>query len=67
MHHQFHNNGPKDMSHWWFHPDERELKQDPGAAMVGGPLRFLTPVLGWPLYVLLAEGGHFTPFGGTRS
>ena len=55
------------MSHWWFHPDERELKQDPGAAMVGGPLRFLTPVLGWPLYVLLAEGGHFTPFGGTRS
>ena len=65
MHHQFHNNGAKDLSHWWFHNDLRELGQDAMAWTVGGPFRMVMPVIGWPLYILFAEGGHFTPFGGT--
>lgn len=52
------------MSHWWFHPDGREMKRDAGAALVGGRLRFMMPVFGWLLYVLFAEGGHFTPLAG---
>ena len=27
MHHMFHNDGAKDLSHWWFHPDMRELDE----------------------------------------
>jgi omega-3 fatty acid desaturase (delta-15 desaturase) len=64
LHHLYHNDGARDMSHWWFHQDGREMKADPFACMVGGPLRWTMPFIGWPFYVLFAEGGHFTPFGG---
>jgi len=64
LHHQFHNNGPKDMSHWWFHRDLRELQESQMAKFAGGPLRVALPVIGWITYIVFAEGGHFTPFGG---
>ena len=68
MHHSFHNNGGspgpvKDMSHQWFHPDGREIKSEL-YAMLFEPIRWTLPVIGWGTYILFAEGGHFTPFGG---
>ena len=40
------------------------MDEDWRAYFAGGPLRSLMPFIAWPVYVVFAEGGHFTPIGG---